>query len=259
MTEVQNHQGSSTSDLASTRPEALDPQPVATRFAPAAKLDKRAMPTPAALRSHLAIQRKAAKLLKAEELARVLIRQAAQAPNSPLAGTEPTGPEDDDDVRVLPHGPNYMTPQCFSALHAERDQLRKEERPRVVHEVAEAAAMGDRSENAEYIYGKRRLREIDSRVRFLDGRLDKAQVIDPAKTTKRDRVYFGATVVVEGETGDRRRWTLVGEDEVQAGAGRISYRSPIGAALLGRGVDDEVSVRTPSGIRSYCIAEITYP
>ncbi len=167
--------------------------------------------------------------------------------------------EEDEDAKPLPAGPNYMTPQCHSRLFAERDQLRRVERPRVVHEVAEAAAMGDRSENAEYIYGKKRLREIDSRVRFLDGRLDKAQVIDPAQTTRRDRVFFGATVVAESESGEQRRWTLVGEDEVEAAAGRISYRSPIGAALLGKGVQEEVNVRTPAGVRSYCILEIEYP
>lgn len=167
--------------------------------------------------------------------------------------------EDEEEAKPLPAGPNYMTPECFARLYGERDQLRKVERPRVVHEVAEAAAMGDRSENAEYIYGKKRLREIDSRVRFLDGRLDRAQVIDPAKTTRRDKIFFGATVVAEEDSGERRRWTLVGEDEVQAAAGRISYRSPIGAALLGKGVQDEVNVRTPAGIRSYCILEIGYP
>lgn len=167
--------------------------------------------------------------------------------------------DDDDEVKPLAAGPNYMTPECFSRLFAEREQLRKVERPRVVHEVAEAAAMGDRSENAEYIYGKKRLREIDGRVRFLDGRLDKAQVVDPAKTARRDRVFFGATVVAEDEAGAQRRWTLVGEDEVQAAEGRISYHSPIGAALLGKAVQDELSVKTPAGIRSYCILEIQYP
>lgn len=167
--------------------------------------------------------------------------------------------EDEEDVKPLPAGPNYMTPHCFSKLFAEREQLRRVERPRVVHEVAEAAAMGDRSENAEYIYGKKRLREIDGRVRFLEARLDKAQVIDPAKTTQRNKVFFGATVVAQSEAGELRRWTLIGEDEVDAAVGRISYRSPIGAALLGKAVDDEVSVRTPAGIRSYCIVEIEYP
>jgi transcription elongation factor GreB len=178
---------------------------------------------------------------------------------SPIETKAPAQDDSDDEVVVRPPGPNYMTPQCFSALCAERDLLRKVERPRVVQDVADAAAMGDRSENAEYIYGKRRLREIDSRVRFLDGRLDKAQVIDPAKTARRDRVLFGATVVVEGDAGEKKRWTLVGEDEVDAGAGRISHRSPIGAALLGKGCDDEVSVITPAGVRNYAILEIHYP
>lgn len=167
--------------------------------------------------------------------------------------------DEDDEVVARPSGPNYMTPQCFAAMCAERDQLRKVERPRVVQEVADAAAMGDRSENAEYIYGKRRLREIDRRVRFLDSRLDRAQVIDPSRPARRDRVLFGASVVVEADSGERRRWTLVGEDEVDASAGRISHRSPIGAALIGKACDDEVSVTTPAGVRNYLIVEIHYP
>lgn len=176
-----------------------------------------------------------------------------------MSPTDHDATGDDDEVVARPAGPNYMTPQCYAALCSERDQLRKVERPRVVQEVADAAAMGDRSENAEYIYGKRRLREIDRRVRFLDGRLAAAQVIDPAQTARRDRVLFGATVVVEGDSGETKRWTLVGEDEVDAAAGRISHRSPIGAALLGKGRDDEVRVATPAGVRNYAILEIYYP
>lgn len=154
--------------------------------------------------------------------------------------------------------PNYISPQGLQRLRDERDQLVKVERPRVVNEVADAAAMGDRSENAEYIYGKRRLREIDRRLRFLTQRLDAAVVVDPLRPQRLDRVYFGATVVLEAEDGTTRTWTVVGEDETDAGAGLISHRSPLGAALLGKQLDDEVKVMTPSGLRLFTIAEIRH-
>lgn len=154
--------------------------------------------------------------------------------------------------------PNYITPAGLLRLRAEIDHLVQVERPRVVNEVAEAAAMGDRSENAEYIYGKRRLREIDRRLRFLTQRVDAAVPVDPGAPQRKDRVYFGATVVLEDEAGGARTWTLVGEDEVDAGQGRISHRSPVGAALLGKQLDDEVKVHTPAGPRLFTIAEIRY-
>lgn len=153
---------------------------------------------------------------------------------------------------------NYITPDGFAKLRAELDHLLKVERPRVVEEVADAAAMGDRSENAEYIYGKRRLREIDRRIRFLNQRLDAAVVVDTAGPERSDRVFFGATVTLEDEAGATRTWHLVGEDEVDATAGRISYRSPIGAALLGRQVEDEVKVMTPTGPRLFTVVAIRY-
>lgn len=171
-------------------------------------------------------------------------------------------PDDDDDSgeeSTTPRGPNYISRQGLQRLSDERDLLRKVERPRVVGEVAEAAAMGDRSENAEYIYGKRRLREIDRRLRFLDQRIDNAVVVDPAAQTRRDRVYFGATVEAEDAHGEHAAWTLVGEDEVDLAQGRISYRSPIGAALIGKQVDDEVRVRTPGGARLLTITAIRWP
>jgi transcription elongation factor GreB len=154
--------------------------------------------------------------------------------------------------------PNYITPAGLQRLRAEVDHLVKVERPRVVNEVADAAAMGDRSENAEYIYGKRKLREIDRRLRFLTQRVDAAVPVDPGSPQRRDRVYFGATVVLEDEAGATRTWTLVGEDEVDASAGLISHRSPVGAALLGKQVDDEVKVQTPAGPRLFTIAAIRY-
>jgi transcription elongation factor GreB len=154
--------------------------------------------------------------------------------------------------------PNYITPAGLQRLRAEVDHLVKVERPRVVNEVADAAAMGDRSENAEYIYGKRKLREIDRRLRFLTQRVDAAVPVDPGSPQRSDRVYFGATVVLEDEAGATRTWTLVGEDEVDASAGLISHRSPVGAALLGKQLDDEVKVQTPAGPRLFTIAAIRY-
>lgn len=167
--------------------------------------------------------------------------------------------EDDDEAPAAATGPNYITPAGHARLLAEREHLQRRERPRVVSEVADAAAMGDRSENAEYIYGKRRLREIDRRMRWLDKRLDAAQVVDPALQEHRDRVYFGATVTAEDEAGSLRTWTLVGEDEVDVQAGRISHRSPIGAALLGKSTGDDVRVQAPGGTKCWCVIEIRYP
>ncbi len=157
-----------------------------------------------------------------------------------------------------PAGPNYITPEGHERLRLEHSQLVKRERPRVVQEVAEAAAQGDRSENAEYIYGKKRLREIDRRVRFLEQRLDAAQIVDPRQQTRRDRVFFAARVQVEDESGAAHSWQIVGEDETDAELGKISHRSPIGQALLGKGLDDEIKVRTPGGERIYVITDISY-
>ena len=128
----------------------------------------------------------------------------------------------------------------------------------MVQEVADAAAQGDRSENAEYIYGKKRLREIDRRVRWLSKRIKDAKVVDPTQQSG-DTVYFGATVVVEEvETEQEQTFKLVGVDEIAADKGWISWRSPIGAALLGRALDDEVTVETPKGTRTFAILEIEY-
>ena len=154
--------------------------------------------------------------------------------------------------------PNYITPEGHQRLWQEHSHLVKRERPRVVQEVAEAAAQGDRSENAEYIYGKKRLREIDRRVRFLEQRLDAAQIVDARQQTRRDRVFFGATVQVEDEHGETKQWMLVGEDETDAPTARISHRSPMGQALLGNGLDDEIKVQTPGGERVYVVVDIQY-
>jgi transcription elongation factor GreB len=153
--------------------------------------------------------------------------------------------------------PNYITPDGFKRLADELTRLRSVERPRVVQEVADAAAQGDRSENAEYIYGKKKLREIDRRMRFLGKRIDAALVVDP-RQQRGPRVFFGATVVLEDDDGAEQEMKLVGEDEIDARARRISWRSPVGQALLGKKEGDDVRVVTPSGTRSFSVVEVRY-
>ena len=142
--------------------------------------------------------------------------------------------------------PNYITPEGARRLSEELGRLRSVERPKTVQEVADAAAQGDRSENAEYIYGKKRLREIDRRMRYLTQRLERAVVVDP-KAQRGDKVFFGATVEVEDEDGRRQTFRIVGEDEIDSQAARISWRSPVGRALLGKTVGDVITVRRPAG------------
>jgi transcription elongation factor GreB len=142
--------------------------------------------------------------------------------------------------------PNYLTPAGAKKLQEELRQLATVERPKVVSEVADAAAMGDRSENAEYIYGKKRLREIDRRIRFLSKRLDTAVIVRPEEL-KEGEVRFGATVEVEDEDGIRKTYTLVGPDEADPGAGMLSFKSPLGRALMKRKVGDVVTVHRPAG------------
>jgi transcription elongation factor GreB len=163
--------------------------------------------------------------------------------------------ERDDEEPKTAH-PNYITPAGYERLAQELGTLGAE-RSRVVIEVTAAAAQGDRSENAEYLYGKRRLRQIDSRMRFLRKRLEIAVPIDPG-TPRGDRIFFGATVVLEDEDGKQTRYQLVGEDEVDATSGRISWRSPVGRALIGRTLDDEVRVETPGGVRLLTVADVSY-
>ncbi len=153
--------------------------------------------------------------------------------------------------------PSYITPQGFERLVEEYETLLKVERPEVTAEVRYAASLGDRSENAEYIYGKKRLRGIDKRLRYLKGRLESVEVVDPTTITG-DVVRFGATVVVEDPQGEERTFTIVGEDEVRAEEGRISYKSPVGRALIGKEEGDEVVFRTPAGKRSVVIVEVRY-
>jgi transcription elongation factor GreB len=152
-----------------------------------------------------------------------------------------------------------MTPAGHAKLRAELDRLSRVERPRVVTEVADAAAQGDRSENAEYIYGKKRLREIDSRLRHLARRLRDAQVVDPA-AQKGDKVLFGAHVEVEDEDGEARVYQIVGEDDdAAAGAQKLAWNSPLGRALLGRRVGDAALVRKPDGeTREYAVVALWF-
>jgi transcription elongation factor GreB len=142
--------------------------------------------------------------------------------------------------------PNYMTPEGAKRLSTELDRLMRIERPRVVQQVADAAAQGDRSENAEYIYGKRRLREIDRRVRFLTKRLESAEVVKPG-TVGGDKVRFGAKVTVQDENGKRSCYCVVGPDESNISLGLLSFQSPLGRALLNKGVGDTVTVNRPAG------------
>ncbi|MEZ5568825.1 MAG: transcription elongation factor GreB [Halioglobus sp.] len=156
-----------------------------------------------------------------------------------------------------PRGSRYITPEGERALRAELHQLWKVERPQVTQAVHEAAKNGDRSENGDYIYGKRRLREIDSRVRFLNKRLDEVEVVTrPPDDTS--RVFFGASVILENAAGEERCWRIVGPDEFDIAAGRLSMDSPMARAMLGKSLDDEVRVASPSGEQRYHIVEIRY-
>jgi transcription elongation factor GreB len=154
-------------------------------------------------------------------------------------------------------GSRYITPEGEQAMRDELHQLWKVERPVVTNAVHEAAKNGDRSENGDYIYGKRRLREIDSRVRFLNKRLDEVEVVQrtPGDT---DKIFFGAWVTLEEENGDERQWRIVGPDEFDLSLGKLSMDSPLARALLGKRLDDEIRVHSPSGEQVYYVTGISY-
>jgi transcription elongation factor GreB len=154
-------------------------------------------------------------------------------------------------------GSQYITPEGARRLQDELDELWKRERPRVTQAVAEAAAQGDRSENAEYIYGKRRLREIDSRVRFLRKRLDGMLIVSDPPADRR-RVFFGAWVTLELEDGSESTYRIVGPDEFDMAPSYISMDSPLGRALMRRSLDDEVTVELPGGARKFALVQISY-
>ena len=154
-------------------------------------------------------------------------------------------------------GSKYITAEGEQALRDELHQLWKVERPVITNTVHEAAKNGDRSENGDYIYGKRRLREIDSRVRFLNKRLDELEVVErsPDDTSK---IRFGAWVTLETEDGQEHRWRIVGPDEFELKTGKLSMDSPMARSMLGKGLDDEVVVQSPSGEQVYYVVGIEY-
>ena len=152
---------------------------------------------------------------------------------------------------------NYITPEGAKKLRDELTWLWREERPRVTQGVSDAAAEGDRSENAEYIYGKKRLREIDRRIRFLTQRLDHLTVVD-APPPANGKIFFGAWIRLETEEGDEVVYRIVGPDETDASNGFISIDSPMGKALLGRNEGDEVHVRRPAGEAVFTVLEVAY-
>jgi transcription elongation factor GreB len=156
-----------------------------------------------------------------------------------------------------PPSSGYITPEGARRLRAELDQLWSVERPRVTQEVSDAAALGDRSENAEYIYGKRRLREIDRRIRFLAKRLDALTVVEPRDRTD-GKVYFGAWVTLEDDDGVEVEYRLVGPDEADVKTNQVSIDSPVGKALLGRREGDDVTVARPKGRATFTIAAVRY-
>lgn len=176
-------------------------------------------------------------------------------------GAQGRDDDDDDDAgEGLPPGSkNYLTPAGYRALLDELDQLWRVERPRVVEIVSWAAGNGDRSENGDYLYGKKRLREIDRRVRFLRKRIERSEVVDPARQTNRSRVFFGATVTYAEEDGAEHRVTIVGVDETDPDRGRISWISPVARALHKAEVGDAVIIRSPTGRREVEVVDIRYP
>ena len=174
---------------------------------------------------------------------------------------ESDGDDDDlpEDVGGLPlSAKNYMTPEGFARLREELNTLLRQERPDVVKVVSWAAGNGDRSENGDYIYGKKRLREIDRRVRYLSKRLANAEVVDPARRAKTDQVFFGASVTYANDKGLERTVKIVGVDEVELDKGHVSWISPIAKALLRAEEGDVVRMRTPQGVEEIEIVAVTY-
>lgn len=153
--------------------------------------------------------------------------------------------------------PNYITPQGFQKLQDEFKQLFHDERPKLVETVAWAAGNGDRSENGDYIYGKRRLRQIDSRLLFLRDRIEAAKIVNPLELSG-NKVVFGATVTIEDEDGELKTYQIVGEDELEPSKNRISWKSPMAKSLLGKSVGDEVMIKRPKGDLDVTIVKIEF-
>ncbi len=167
--------------------------------------------------------------------------------------------EQEDPASALPAGlKNYITPAGFKRLKDEALQLLDKERPELVKVIQWAASNGDRSENADYIYGKRRLREIDRRIRFLTKRMDNAEVVDPAAREQTDQVFFGATVSVIDAAGAEKTYSIVGIDEADVSRGRISWISPLARALIKAREGDTVVVKTPGGDETLEIVGVEY-
>jgi transcription elongation factor GreB len=178
------------------------------------------------------------------------------------AFTKESDGDDDDEVGLPPlppGGKNYITPQGFARLKGELLDLIDNERPRIVEIVHWAASNGDRSENGDYLYGKKRLREIDRRIRFLSKRLEMAEVTDPSLHHGNDQVFFGATVTYVEEDGTERTVTILGIDEADAGAGQVSWISPIARTLLKSRVGDVLKLPTPAGVREIEVLDVEYP
>lgn len=167
--------------------------------------------------------------------------------------------EEPEPAQQLPQGvKNYITPAGHRRLQDELDHLWKVERPELVKVISWAASNGDRSENGDYIYGKKRLREIDRRLRFLSKRLDNAEVVDPEQREDCEQVFFGATVTVANNTGEERTFSIVGVDEADPGCGLISWVSPLARALLKARAGDVVTLRTPGGNEELEVLEVVY-
>jgi transcription elongation factor GreB len=178
------------------------------------------------------------------------------------AFTRETDGDDDDDVALPPlpaGGRNYITPQGWARLRGELLSLIDEERPKVVEAVHWAARNGDRSENGDYLYGKKRLREIDRRIRFLTKRLEIAEVTDPSAHHGGEQVFFGATVTYADEEGAERTITIKGIDETESAAGEVSWISPIARTLLRARVGDVLQLPTPAGTREIEVLKVAYP
>ncbi|MDR2165570.1 MAG: transcription elongation factor GreB [Zoogloeaceae bacterium] len=177
---------------------------------------------------------------------------------------EPDGEARDDDdtlspaLQLPPGSRNYITPAGHARLLEEQDFLIREERPRIVDVVAWAASNGDRSENGDYLYGKKRLREIDRRIRFLNKRLENAQVVDPTLQGDNEQVFFGATVTLSWDGGEETVYSIVGIDEADASRGRISWISPLARALIKARAGDSIRFQTPAGTREIDILEVRY-
>ena len=174
--------------------------------------------------------------------------------------TDPAEEDDELPAPALPAGAkNYLTPAGYRRLRAELMQLLDDERPKIVEVVSWAAKNGDRSENGDYLYGKKRLREIDRRIRFLTRRLDVAEVADPALHHGNDQIFFGATVTYVNARGEKKTVTITGVDEADSLGGDVSWVSPIARALIKARIGDEVQLVTPGGLETIEVLDVRYP